>query len=187
MCQFQVYSTTIQLKLTGFMRTYNTLENQHQKKDILFIIGDWNAKVGSQEIPRITGKCDPGVQKERGQGLTEFCQENMWVTTNTLFQQPKRWLYKWISPDGQCWNQIAHVLCSQRWRSSIQSIKTRSGTDCGSAHKLLTAKFRLKLKKVGKTNRPFRHDLNQITVEVMNRFKGLGLVGRVIEELRTGL
>ena len=74
-------------------------------------------------------------------------------------------------------NQIDYILCSQRWRSSIQSTKTRPGADCGSDHELLIAKFRLKLKKVGKTARPFRYDLNQIpydyTVEVRNRFKGL--------------
>ena len=78
-------------------------------------------------------------------------------------------------------------LCSQRWRSSIQSTKTRPGADCGSDHELLIAKFRLKLKKVGKTTRPFRYDLNQIpydyTVEVRNRFKGLDLIDRVPDEL----
>ena len=79
-----------------------------------------------------------------------------------------------------------YILCSQRWRSSIQSAKTRPGTDCGSDHELI-AKFRLKLKKVGKTTRPFRYDLNQIpndyTVEVRNRFKGLDLIDRVPDEL----
>ena len=77
-------------------------------------------------------------------------------------------------------------FCSQRWRSSTQSAKTRLGGDCGSDHELLIAKFRLKLKKVGKTIRPFRYDLNQIpyyyTVEVTNRFKGLDLTERVPEE-----
>ena len=86
-------------------------------------------------------------------------------------------------------NHIDYTLCSQRWRSSIQSAKTRPGADCGSDHELLFAKFRLKLKKVGKTTRPFRYDLNQIlydcTVEVRNRFKGLDLIDRVPEELWT--
>ena len=79
-----------------------------------------------------------------------------------------------------------YILCSQRWRSSIQSAKTRPGAD-SSDHELLIAKFRLKLKKVGKTTRPFRYDLNQIpydyTVEVRNRFKGLDLIDREPEEL----
>ena len=73
-----------------------------------------------------------------------------------------------------------YILCSQRWRSSIESAKTRPGADCCSDHELLIAKFRLKLKKVGKTTRPFRYDLNQIpfgfTVEVTKRFKGLDLI-----------
>ena len=95
----------------------------------------------------------------------------------------------WTSPDGQYRNQTDYILCSQRWRSSIQSAKTRAGADCGSDHELLVAKFRLKLKKVGKTTRPLRYDLNQIsydyTVKVRNRFKGLDLIGRVPEELWT--
>ena len=118
---------------------------------------------------------------------TEFCQENTLVIANTLFQQNKRRLYTWTSPDGQYKNQIDYILCSQRWRSSIQSAKTRPGADCGSDHKLLIAKFRLKVKKVGKTIRPFRYDLNQILydyiVEVTKRFKGLDLRDRVPDEL----
>ena len=155
------------------------LELAHQN-DVLFITGSWNAKVGSQEIPGVTGKFGLGVQNEAGQRLTAFCQENALVIANTLFQQHKRRLYTWTSADGQYQNQIDYVLCSQRWRSSIQSATTRLGADCGSDHELLIAKFRLKLKKVGKTTRPLRYDLNQIpydyTVEVMNRFKGLDMI-----------
>ena len=126
---------------------------------------------------------------KQGKGQTEFCQENALVIANTHFQQHKRILYTWTSPDGQYRNQIDYILCSQRWRSSIQSAKTRPGTDCASDHELLTAKFRLKLKKVEKTTTPFRYDLNQIpydyTVEVRNRFKGLDLTDRVPDELWT--
>ena len=117
------------------------------KKDVLLIIGDWNAKVGSQETPGVTGKFGLGVQNEAGQRLIEFCQKNALVIANTLFQQQKRRFYMWTSPDGQYWNQIDYILCSQRWRSSVQSAKTRLGADCGSDHELLIAKFRLKLKK----------------------------------------
>ena len=82
-----------------------------------------------------------------------------------------------------------YILCSQRWRRCIQSAKTRLGADCGSDHELLIAKFRLKLKKVGKSTRPFRYDLNQIpydyTVEVRNNFKGLDVIDRVPDELWT--
>ena len=113
------------------------------KKDVLFIIGDWEAKVGSQETPGVTGKFGLGVQNEAGQRLIEFCQENTLVIANTLFQQHRRRLYTWTSPRGQPRNQIDYILCSQIWRSSIQSAKTRPGSDCGSDHELLVAKFRL--------------------------------------------
>ena len=86
-------------------------------------------------------------------------------------------------------DQVDYILCSQRWRSSIESAKTRPGVDCGSYHELLIAKYRFKLKKVGKNTRPFRYDLDQIpydyTVEVRDRFKGLDLIDRVPDELWT--
>ena len=133
-------------------------------------------KVGSQETPGVIGKFGLGVQNEAGQRIIEFCHESALVITNTLFQQHKRRLYTWTSPDDQ--NQIDYMLCSQRWKSSIQSAKTRLGADCGSDHELLITKFRLKLKKMGKTIRPFKYDLSQITytVEVRNRFKGFDLI-----------
>ena len=116
--------------------------------------------------------------------LTEFCQENALVIANTLFQQHKRRLYTWTN--GQHWNQIDYILCSQRWRRSIQSAKIRLGADCASDPELLIAKIRLKLKKAGKPTRPFRCDLNQIpydyTVEVTNKFKELDLIDRVPDE-----
>ena len=146
-------------------------------------------KSRKSETPGETGKSGLRVQTEAGQRQIEICQENALVIGNTLFQQHKRWLYTWTSPDGQHRNQIDYILCSRRWKSSIQSAKTRPGADCGSDHQLLIAKFRLKLKKVGKTTRPFKYDLNHIsndyTVEVRNRFKGLDLIDRVPEELRT--
>ena len=148
------------------------------------MIGDWNAKVGSQETPGVTGKFGLGIRNEVGQRRTEFSQENALVIANTLFQQHKRRLYTWTSPGGQHQNQIDYILCSQRWRSSTQLAEIKPGAACGSDHELLIAKFRLKLKKVGKTTRPFRYDLNQIPydykVEVRNRFKGLDLMDRVM-------
>ena len=118
--------------------------------------------------------------RKAGQRLIEFCQENTLVIANTLFQQNNRRCYTWTSQDTQHQNQIDYVLCSQRWRSSIESSETRPGADCGSYHELLIAKFRLKLKKVVKTNRPFRYNLNQIpndyTMDVRNGFKGLDLI-----------
>ena len=89
------------LKLIGSMKTYKRPSRTNTKKDVLFITGDWNAKVGNQEIPGVTGKFGVGVQNEAGQSLTEFCQENTLVIANTLFQQHRRCLYTWTSPDGQ--------------------------------------------------------------------------------------
>ena len=110
-------------------------------------------------------------------------------TKNYPLPCAEKTLYTWTSPDGQHRNQIDYIPCSQRWRSSIQSAKTRPGADYGSDHELLIAKFRLKLEKVGKTTRPFRYDLNQIhcnyTVEVRNRLKGLDLIDTVPDELWT--
>ena len=107
----------------------------------------------------------------------------------TSFSNNTREDSKWTSPDGQYGNQIDCIICSQKWRSSIQSEKTRQRADCGLDHEALIAKFKLKLKKVRKTARPFRYDLNQIpydyTVKVTNRFKGLDLIDRIPEEIWT--
>ena len=100
----QVYALISNAEETEVERFYEDLQHLLEltpKKDVLFIIGDWNAKVGSQEIPGVTGKFGLGVQNEAGQRLIEFCQENALVTASTLFQQHKRKLYTWTSPDGQ--------------------------------------------------------------------------------------
>ena len=89
-------------------------------------------------------------------------REHIGHVKQTLPTTKKR-LYTWASPDGQYCNQMDYILCSQTWRNSMQSAKTRLGVGCGSDHELLIGKFRLKLRKVGKTTRPFRYDLNQIT------------------------
>ena len=100
----QVYALTSNAEEAEVVRFYEDLQDLLEptlKKDVLFIIGDWNAKVGSQETPGVTGKFGLGVQNEAGQRLIEFCQENTLVITNTLFQQHKRRLHTWTSPDGQ--------------------------------------------------------------------------------------
>ena len=184
----QVYAPTTSAEKTEIDQFYEDLQHLLEltpKKDVLLILGDWNANVGSQEIKGTTGKFGLGVQNEAEQRLIEFCQENKLVITNTLLQQHKSRLYTWTAPDGQYRNQMDYILCSQRLRSSIQSAKTRPGADCGSDHRLLLAKFKLKLKKVRKTTGLVRYNLNQIpykyTVEVKNRFKELDLVDRVPE------
>ena len=182
-------SNTEKAEVEWFYEDLQDLLELTPKKDVLFITGDWNAKVGSQETPGVTGKFGLGVQNEARQRLIDFCQENAWVIANTIFQQHKRRLYPWTSPNGQYRNQTDYILCSQRWRSSLQSAKTRLGADCGSDHELLIAKLRLKLKKVEKITAPFRYELNQIlcdyTVQVRNRFKGLDLIDKLPDELWT--
>ena len=118
----QVYAPTSNDEEAEVEWFYEDLQNHLEltpKKDVLFIKGDWNAKVGSQETPGVTGKFGLGIRNEAGQRLIEFCQENALIIANTLFQQHKRRLYTWTSSDGQHQNQIDYILCSQRWRSSI--------------------------------------------------------------------
>ena len=110
------------------------------KKDVVFIIGDWNAKVGSQETPGITGKFGLGIRNEAGQRLTEFYQENALVRANTFFQQHKRQLYTWTSPDGQYRNQIDYILCSRRWRNCYIQQKDDPEQTVGTDHWLLIEK-----------------------------------------------
>ena len=115
------------------------------EKDVLFIIGDENAKfVGSQEIPGVTVKFGLGVQNEAGQRLTEFCQENAPVIANTVVQQHKTQLYTWHHQMVNTEVKLIIFFTTNGWRSSVQSAKTRPGADYGSDHELLIAKFRLK-------------------------------------------
>ena len=111
----QVYALTSNAEEAEVERFYEDLQDILEltpKKDVLFIRGDWNEKVGSQELPGITGKFGLGKQNEAEQRLTEFCQENALVIANTLFQQYKRGLYTWTSPDGQNSNESDYILCS---------------------------------------------------------------------------
>ena len=113
----QLYAPTSNAEEAEVERFYEDLQDLLEltpKKDVLFIIGDWNEKVRSQETPGVTGKLGFGVQNEGRQRLTEFCQKNALVIANTLFQQHKRRLYTWTSPDGQYRNQIDYILCSKR-------------------------------------------------------------------------
>ena len=145
------------------------MQNQEVKKHLV------NRQIWPQSTKRSRAKANRVLPRERHTGHRKY-----------PLPTTQRRLYTWTSPDGQYRNQIDYILCSQRWRSSIQSAKIRPRVDCSSSHELLIAKFRLKLKKVGKITRPFRHDLNQIpydyTVEVRNRCKGLDLTDQVPDE-----
>ena len=109
----KVYALTSNAEETEVEQSYEDLQDLLEltlKTDVFFIIGGWNAKVGSQEKPGVTGKFGLGVQNEAGQRPIGFCQENTLVIANTLFQQQKRKLYTWTSPDGQYRNQIDYIL-----------------------------------------------------------------------------
>ena len=121
-----VYAPTSNEEEAEVERYYEDLKDLLEltsKKDVLCIIVDWNAKVGSQETHGLTGKFGSGVWIESGKRLKEFCKENPLVIANTLFQQHKKRPYKWTSPDGQHRNQIDYIVCSQRWRSSEHTAK----------------------------------------------------------------
>ena len=158
---------------------YEDLLELTPKKDALFIIGDWNAKVRSQETPGITGKFGLGVQNEAGQRLTEFCQENALVmqthSSNNTREDSKHGHHQMVN------TKIRLIMSfAAKDGEALYSQQKQDGADCGSDHELLIAKFRLKLKKVGKTARPFRYELDRIPydcrMEVRNRFKGLDLI-----------
>ena len=165
------------LKLNGSMKTCKTFRNNTQKRCPFHYRGLECKSRKSRNIWR--HRQIWSTEWSRAKANRVFPRKCTGHSKH-LFPQHKKRLYTWTSPDGQHWNQIDYILCSQRWRGSIQSAKTRPEADCGSDHELLIAKFRLKLKEVGKITRPFRYDLNQIpydyTVEVRNRFKGLDLM-----------
>ena len=126
----QVYAPTSnaeEAEVEWFYDDVQDLLELTPKKDVLFIIGDWNAKLGSQEIPGITGPFGLGVENEAGQRLTEFCQENTVVIANILFQQQKRRLYTWTSPDGQYQNQIEVYSLQPKMEKLYTVSKNKTG------------------------------------------------------------
>ena len=119
-------SSAEEAEVEQFYENLQELLELTPKKDVLFIIGDWNAKVGSQETPGVTGKFVCEIQNEAGQRVAEFCQENTLFIANTLFQQHKRRLYTWTSPDGQHRYQIDYILCSQNG----EALHSKQKQDC---------------------------------------------------------
>ena len=124
----QPVSNAKEAEVEWFYEDLQDLLELTPKKDVPFHYRGLECKSRSQETPGVTGKFDLGVQNEAGQRLKEFCQENTLVIENILFQQHRKRLYKWTSPDGQHQNQIDYILCSQRWRSSIQVSKKKTGS-----------------------------------------------------------
>src|SRR6218665_3047291 len=125
---------------------------QNPKGDVTMVIGDFNAKVGYHKggDGDTIGRHGLGKQNEAGERLVEFCEGNNMGIMNTWFEQPKRSLYTWTSPDGKHRNQINYILIYKRWKSTIRDVRTKPGADCGTDHELLVAILKMKLKKLRK-------------------------------------
>ena len=174
------------LKLNSSMKTYKTSRTNTQKSCPFQYRGLECKSRKSRNIWSHRQIWPWSTEWSRAKANRVLPREHTGHSKQPLPTTQEKTLHMHTSPDGQYQNHIDYILCSERRRNSIQSAKTRWGTGCGSDHELIV-KFRLKLKKVGKTTRPFRYNLNQIpydyTVEVTNRFKGLDLIDRVPEEL----
>uniref|UniRef100_W5MT59 Reverse transcriptase domain-containing protein n=1 Tax=Lepisosteus oculatus TaxID=7918 RepID=W5MT59_LEPOC len=159
----QVYGPTTDAPEDFYAKIEEALE-QVSKKDIIYIMGDFKAMVGSQEEANIIGRCGLGERNEAGDRLVQFCHENHLRVSNTWLMQPKRCLYTWTAPSGQHRNQIDYILCSQRWKSSVFAIKTFPGADCGSDHELLVATIKVKFCNIKKNAPSKRIDVSKVPV-----------------------
>ena len=155
--------------------------------DILYIIGDWNAKVGKELSIDITGNFGLGKRNERVDQLVEFCSRNDLRIMNTFFKLHPRRLYTWISPNNSTRIQIDYILCKSRWKSSIKRVTTLPGADCGTDHNLLIADIKVKLKRIKLSMQTQIYDVEIIgldySVEIKNRCNALQTEDRTQEEL----
>ena len=167
----QVYAPTSSAEEEEAEEFYDALQDaidKTDKQDLIYIQGDFNAKVGKETTPEekeIKGQHCLGERNERGQMLMDFCFENDLIVGNSLFKQHQRRLFTWTSPDGKTRNQIDYILAQKRWRSSLLSAKVYPGADCGSDHELLVATIQVKMRKIKKPSAPIRFDLSEIPEE----------------------
>ena len=185
----QVYAPTSAAEDDEIERFYELIQsviNETPKGDIMYIMGDWNAKVGNEETNGITGKF-VGKRNERGDWFVEFCSQNSLQILNTLFDLHARRLYTWTSPDQATKNQIDYTMCPQRWRSSVRHVTTLPGADCGTDHKLLVMEIRIRLKQIIKLKLQKSLTLTTspltLAVELKNRFNELEVEDREPDEL----
>ena len=167
------------------MRRYRAVQHvvdEIPRGDVLYVIGDWNAKVGQDETNGTTGRFGLGERNERGDQLVEFCSRNDLHIKNTFFK-----LHTWRSPDQTTRNQIDYIICKTRWRNSVRRVTTLPGPDCGTDHNLLIADVKIKLTRIKRAKQTPKYGVENIglefAVEVKNRFYGLQLAGREPEEL----
>ena len=178
----QVYAPTSASSEEDIANFYNDLQQTIDKvsnSDNLMLMGDFNAKVGEEKEMDTTGKWGLGQRNERGQMLIDFCQNNNLAIANTMFEQPRRRIYTWTSPDGAHRNQIDYILIRKRWKSSVTNAKTYPGADCGSDHNLVAAIVRIRLKKAKKQATKSKFDLqcldDNYRTDIRNRFQLLTL------------
>jgi hypothetical protein len=145
-----------------FYRILQSVLNEIPRKDVVILMGDWNAKIGKGEESELVEKYGLGNRNEAGEWLLEFCEENALFLANTFFSQPERRLYTWTSPNGKYKNQIGYIIGRRRWRSTIQVVKTRLDANCGLDDELLTATVKIRLKNTQKT-RKWTLDTDNIT------------------------
>jgi len=174
----QVYTPTSAAETADIDEFYASLQQTSDdapRQDIVLVMGDLNAIEGKEEATKVSGKFGSGQRNKAGDGVIKFCTSNNMKNMNTTFEQPKRRLYTWTSPNGLHKNQIDYIISAKRWSSSIQYNMTLPGADCGSGHELLVAGVKIKLKKIRKGTLPQRYDLtatsHQFIAEVKNRIK----------------
>ena len=159
--------------MADFYRQLQSVIDTVHNTDMLIIMGDFNAKVGEYPEEGIMGRHRLGDRNEAGENLIEFCATNSLWVGNTWFELPKRRKYTWTSPNGEHRNQIDYIICRQQWRTSIRSVNTRPGADCGSDHELLLATLRMKFKKTSAATVARRLDLKLISEEYAIEVKKL--------------
>ena len=155
--------------------------------DVLYVIGDWNAKLGQDETDGTTGRFRLGERYERGYQHVEFCSRNDLQIMNTVFKLHARRLYTWRSPYQTTRSQTDYIICKTRWRSSVRRVTTLPGAVCGTDQHLLIADVKIKLKRIKRVKQTPKDDVENIglefAVEVKNRFNGFQLADREPEEL----
>ncbi|GFO16281.1 craniofacial development protein 2-like [Plakobranchus ocellatus] len=183
----QVYAPTANRNdkdLDKFYNDLDTAKTQCKFQDPLIIMGDFNAKVGSDKVDDIVGKYGLGIRNERGEKLIEWCQTNNIIVGNTWFQQPPRRKWTWKSPGDETRNQIDFMMISKRYRNALLLAKTYPSADCYSDHVPVVGKFKLKLKKNSKPSANIKFDLailktnqtirEKYQISVQNKFEAFG-------------
>ena len=182
---YQIYAPTAAAEeetKDGFYLQMEQEIERVQKKDMLVVMGDYNAKVGRNLEGEVGGRFGLGDMNESGERVVNFCLENNLVITNTMFKHHQRKMYTWNSPDGHTKNQIDYIMISKRFRKCVLNSRAYPGADCGSDHNLVGAELKLRFRKHGRTEQRIVYDLDKLqdssiresyTVEVNNRFQTL--------------